>query len=83
MTFWPQGKSILVRSDDHHNPQQITWRGYVHQVERIEKSWRVDVEWWNRRTWRHYFRLRTDTHLLVELYQDIETGAWFLQREFD
>jgi hypothetical protein len=81
--LWSAGQPISVSHDAHGRPQRLYWQGRVHRVETITRQWRVDVSWWRERIWRAYFKLSTDTGLLVEVYQDLLSGAWYLQRLYD
>jgi hypothetical protein len=84
MTYlWPQGEAITVWSDELATPQTFTWRGRVHRVQGIAQRWRVDQGWWRDRTWREYFKLTTQTGLLVIIYREVPSGAWYLQRLYD
>lgn len=64
-------------------PWQFIWQGNTHTVAEITRYWRVDIDWWRERIWRAYFKLSTDTGLLVVIYQDLMTNAWYLQRLYD
>ena len=64
-------------------PQAFTWQGQIHQVQQVVKRWRVDQEWWQQRIWREYFKLSTQSGLLVVIYRDLLTGQWYLQRLYD
>ena len=44
--------------------------------------WRVDDDWWRVPISRMYYKLRTPTSL-IELYQDLNSGEWFLERVHD
>ncbi len=41
------------------------------------------MDWWRVRIWREYFKLTTGTGLLVVIYRDLLSGAWYLQRLYD
>lgn len=64
-------------------PYRIEWQGFTHQVLEITRYWRIDIDWWRERIWRAYFKLRTETGLLVVIYQDLIEGGWYLQRLYD
>ena len=64
-------------------PSRFTWQGSAHLVSEITRYWRIDIDWWRERIWRAYFKLRTDTGLLVVIYQDLIEGEWYLQRLYD
>jgi len=81
--LWPRGEPITVQSDAMATPQAFTWQGRSHQVQKVAKRWRVDQGWWQRRIWREYFKLTTQTGLLVIIYRDLLTGQWYLQRLYD
>lgn len=68
---------------DSMRPVGFAWQGQNHQVVEITRAWRVDIDWWRGRVWRAYFKLSTDTGLLVVIYRDLLSGAWYLQRLYD
>jgi hypothetical protein len=81
--LWPGGEPIDVSSDAAKTPRAFTWRKQEHRVQGIAKRWRVDGEWWHRHIWREYFKLYTDTGLLVIVYRDMLSDRWYLQRVYD
>ena len=81
--FWREGVAIEVQSAAQGQPVVFTWQGQEHGVDRLLQQWRVDVGWWQSRVWRAYFKLSTQTGLLVVIYQDLITGFWFLQQLYD
>lgn len=81
--LWPAGNPIVVLSDGLATPQSFTWQGRSHRVQQVARRWRVDQGWWRQRVWREYFKLTTQTGLLVIIYRDLLTGQWYLQRLYD
>ncbi len=81
--FWPEGQLIEVEADALWTPLRFTWESDVHPVERIHERWRVNEDWWTGPIWREYFSLVTTTGLLVDLFHDLLTGKWYLQRMYD
>jgi len=81
--LWPHGEPITVQSDAMITPQSFIWQGRSHPVQKVSKRWRVDRGWWRRRIWREYFKLTTQSGLLVIIYRDLLTGQWYLQRLYD
>ena len=81
--LWPDGLPIAVESDALGVPQRFTWRGQAHTVEIVANRWRVDEDWWRGRIWREYFKLATDTGLLVVVFRDLVSGGWYVQRVYD
>jgi len=81
--LWPNGEPIAVVSDADGTPCSFEWQGRAHPVTGISKRWRVDNGWWRVRIWREYFKLETETGLLVIVYRDLLTDQWYLQRLYD
>jgi hypothetical protein len=85
--LWPVGLAISVTGagdgGGRTRPVTFTWQNQTHQVDEITRQWRVDIDWWRGRVWRDYFKLSTDTGLLVIIYQDLLSGEWYLQRLYD
>jgi len=81
--FWPEGDPIEVVAGDGGRPLHFTWREEEHQVEEITRNWRVDTGWWAQHTWRAYFKLVTDTGLLMIIYEDLANGGWYVERMYD
>lgn len=84
MTYlWPRGVIIAVTCDAQGRPVHLSWRGRTHAVTHVARAWQVDLEWWRQRVWRRYFKVSTDTGLLLVIFQDLAGGDWFLQRLYD
>ncbi|MDX1612890.1 MAG: hypothetical protein R3300_01195 [Candidatus Promineifilaceae bacterium] len=83
--LWSMGESITVEETALANraPRRFHWQAQTHQVLEVTQTWRVDVDWWRTRIWRTYFKLSTDTGLLVIIYQDLIDQQWYLQRLYD
>ena len=65
------------------HPAHFSWQGQTHAVAHITRVWRVDIDWWRERIWRSYYKLNTDTGLLVIIFQDLLTNQWYIQRLYD
>ena len=84
MTYlWPAGTPITVEAGALETPRRFVWGGRAHTVRRIAGRWRIDEDWWCGRVWREYFKLYTDSGLLVVVFHDLEGGGWYLQRLYD
>ena len=88
--LWVAGDPITVQTSTLSptdviaiDPVQFTWHDQDHHVAQITRQWRVDIDWWRERIWRSYYKLSTESGLLVIIYQDLLTGQWYLQRLFD
>jgi hypothetical protein len=78
-----KGVPIEVTASEEGFPLRFTWRGETHLVGERVNSWRVDDRWWAVHVWREYFKLITDTGLLVIIYHDMNADTWSLQRLYD
>jgi hypothetical protein len=81
--LWPKGQPITVARDENGMPCSFEWQGRTHPVTGISKRWRVDSGWWRMRIWREYFKLETETGLLVIIHRDLLTDEWYFQRLYD
>jgi hypothetical protein len=81
--LWLESVPVTVEVNGQGLPVILIWNGRRHQVALIANHWRVDMEWWQRRVWRHYYKLATESGLLVLVYQDLVDEAWYLQRIYD
>ncbi len=81
--LWPNGIVIKVWADAEGAPRELIRRETVHPVAAISRRWRSDWGWWRLRVWREYFKVETQTGGLVEIYHDLMTDKWYLQRWYD
>lgn len=81
--LWPDGVLVRVAESSDGVPGRLIWAGQSHKVTEITRRWRVKSDWWRDAVWRDYFKLITDTGLLLILYHDLQTDEWFLQRLYD
>ena len=81
--LWSEGEPVAVICDDDGRPERFSWRGRTHAVTHVARRWRVDADWWRTRSWRAYYKVSTDSGLLVVIYQELEGGDWYLQRLYD
>ena len=81
--FLGGGKLVDTTANGEGIPHTFFWDGDHHPVQSIADRWRVDVEWWRWRIWREYFKVTTETGLLVTIYHDLLRDQWYLQRVYD
>jgi Domain of unknown function (DUF6504) len=75
--------TLEVQEDLRHRPIAFLYKGGREGVEEICEQWRASQEWWKRATDREYFRVRTARGIVCEMYRDLLTGVWYLQRIYD
>lgn len=81
--LWPAGLLIEVMSDKHKLPQHLVWQEQAHTITQITRRWRIKSDWWDEPLWRDYFKLTTDTGLLLIIFHDLLDEQWYLQRLYD
>ena len=45
--------------------------------------WKVETSWWKKPVVREYWKALLNSNLLCELYHDIDSDEWFLERVYD
>jgi hypothetical protein len=81
--LWPEGAPIQVTVDQDGQPRHIVWQDRPHLVAHITRRWRVRSDWWREMVWRDYFKLITNTGLLLIIYHDLRQETWHVQQLFD
>jgi len=74
---------LEVKEDKEHQPIAFFHKGRMEKVEQMLKQWRITQGWWKKAIQRDYFQIRTKTGIVCELYRDLTTGTWYLQRIYD
>jgi hypothetical protein len=45
--------------------------------------WKVEIEWWNQPVIREYWKALLNSTVLCELYHDLGSDEWFVERVYD
>lgn len=45
--------------------------------------WKVETSWWKQPVVREYWKAVLNNNLLCELYRDVTTNGWFVERVYD
>ena len=75
--------TLEVTEDIQHRPISFLHKGRKESIKEICQQWRMSQEWWRNAVDREYFRVRTVRGIVCEMYRDLLTGAWYLQRIYD
>ncbi|TFH37172.1 MAG: hypothetical protein E4G93_00805 [Dehalococcoidia bacterium] len=78
-----QPPEIQVSESESHEPLVILHEGKRRRVEDILSHWRMHQEWWKRPVERDYFRVRLEGGIICEVFREISSGCWQLQRVCD
>ena len=73
--------AIDVTLDHGRAPIAISgaYNGSIQPIAR----WKVEASWWNRPVVREYWKAVLNNNLLCELFRDVATGEWFVERVYD
>ena len=75
--------TLEVQEDIQHRPISFLYKGGREGVEEICEQWRASQGWWKSAIDREYFRVRTVRGIVCEMYRDLLTSTWYLQRIYD
>lgn len=81
--LWSEGALIKVLAEEKVIPQRLIWQEQTHIITQITRRWRVKSDWWDEPIWRDYFKLTTNTGLLLIIFHDLLSEQWYLQRLYD
>jgi len=81
--LFQQAVRLEVEEGRHREPLAFVYKGRRERVKETLKRWRVVQGWWKRAVEREYLQVRTESGIVCELYRDLLTGAWYLQRIYD
>ena len=70
MTLSPEGTPSFIAG---------AFSGSVDPIAR----WKVETEWWNQPVIREYWKALLNSSLLCELYHDLSSDEWFVERVYD
>jgi hypothetical protein len=45
--------------------------------------WKVETSWWKKPVVREYWKALLNSNFLCELYHDLDSDRWFLERVYD
>jgi hypothetical protein len=76
-------EEITVKTHVEGTPVSIVRKGRSEQVKGIYQRWRVADEWWRQEIARDYFRIRTSSGLVCDIYRDMASNRWYLSRIHD
>jgi hypothetical protein len=74
---------LEVEEGFQYRPSTFLYKGKKERVGETLKQWRIAQGWWRRPVEREYFQVRTESGIVCELYRNLLTGAWYLQRVYD
>lgn len=81
--LFQQAIRLEVEEDVQHKPIAFVYRRKRERIKEILKRWRVVQGWWRKAVEREYLQIKTESGIVCELYRDLLTGVWYLQRIYD
>ncbi len=67
---------------DHGGAPIAISGAYIGSLEPIVR-WKVETSWWDRPVVREYWKAVLNNNLLCELYRDVTSNEWFVERVYD
>ena len=74
---------VEVRVSAQGLPTALRTRSGWREVTDVALTWRVETDWWRDVVRRDYVRCLLSDGECVDVYQDLETGAWHWVRRHD
>ncbi len=74
----PLSIDVLLNGDGQ--PGRLLFGGGARVVLAVDEQWRDERQWWASPIRRDYFRVQLADGSLRNIFQDLVTGAWFLDR---
>jgi len=73
--------AVVVTTGADGTPSFITgaFSGAIDPIAR----WKVETAWWKKPVVREYWKALLNSNLLCELYHDLDSDEWFLERVYD
>ena len=76
-------RELRVAESENREPRLVGYGARERRVEDILARWRVSQEWWKSPIERDYYRVRLEGGIICELFRNLATGSWHLQRIHD
>ncbi len=76
-------KEIKVRCNIGGTPLSFVRNDKMEKIKSIYQHWRVADEWWREEIARDCFTIRTSSGLVCDIYRDMKTNRWYLNRIHD
>ena len=78
-----EARELKVVESGEHEPQSVVYGAGTRRVESVLGWWRVSQEWWKSPVERDYYRVKLEGGIICEVFRDLTTGCWNLQRIYD
>ena len=78
-----KAEEIEVKTNIAGVPVNLTRKGHREKVAAIYEHWRLADEWWGKEVERDYFRVRTSTGIVLDIYRDSKANRWYTDRIHD
>lgn len=73
-------RTVTVETSADGLPVTIGAAADAQQVDTVLEVWRIDDEWWRTPITRRYVDVVLEGGAHVVLFEDLHTGAWFVQQ---
>lgn len=73
----------MVKINGDGEPLSVNFDGRWLKVKSVWEIWRIKGKWWEREKEREYFQIEMEGNILCEIFKDMESGRWFIERIYD
>jgi hypothetical protein len=73
---------VEVALDRQGLPSRLALGGQTYYLLNIVDQWREEQGWWHRPLRRDYFRVTMPDESHRKIFQDLQTGDWYLDRSW-
>jgi len=78
-----RGERVEVSVDARGDPSGIRRGGRVQTVAAVHERWRLEDGWWGQEEQRCYYRVQTSRGAVFDIYHDLVSDEWYLDRVHD
>lgn len=74
---------VEVSADAHGDPLSFTRKGRAQRVAAVLERWRLEDGWWGNEERRCYYRVQTARGSVFDIYHELISDKWYLDRVLD
>ena len=76
-------EKIEIETDAKGDPVSLNYNGRRHSVLAVHERWRLEDGWWGDEEKRCYYRVQTSCGSVYDIYHELVTDCWYLDRVYD
>jgi len=76
-------EKIEIETDTKGDPVNFDQNGRWYRVIAVDERWRLEDGWWGDEEKRCYYRVQTSRGSVFDIYHELVTDCWYLDRIYD